>query len=366
MIVDLAEEKPAAKGQVDLKNILGYLNQGEWTSKLSIGSVMQLQPYKFKDLIEEGQNELELTRESFIQKVSQLCVSYFCYSTEIRFIIQMREDMSFDTPAKQKESEYWHAKALEISCTFLPCVCPLLNHINVSYQKHFAPVKTTIKENEKQEDNLIVIKPLNGVENNKFQPIVRQLDNIKVAITPFQMTPLHRVTDAVIQQMQSYNDYTEQHPSSLNDNMLGQLNQKSIDEEDEEPGRDDLQKLESIFKRLIGSGKVSRKAVVQKLIDVCGTQTEEVSVLARLANNQKEEADGLDMSINSENRLVATEDQRHRHKVSNTNSNFYKFRQNPDRLAQAAQNNERPKSSKGGLRSSANSSHHQSVNESRV
>ena len=50
----------------DMKNILGYLNQGEWTSKLSIGSIMQLQPYKLKDLIEEGQNELELTRDSFI------------------------------------------------------------------------------------------------------------------------------------------------------------------------------------------------------------------------------------------------------------------------------------------------------------
>jgi hypothetical protein len=67
-----------------------------------------------------------------------------------KVIIQMKEDMSFDTPQKQKESEYWHAKSLEISCTFLPGECPLLNHINVSYQKHFAPVKTTIKENQKQ------------------------------------------------------------------------------------------------------------------------------------------------------------------------------------------------------------------------
>ena len=32
-----------------------------------------------------------------------------------------------------------------------------------------------------------------------------------------------------------------------------------------------------------------------------------------------------DTSRDSENR-VAVEDQRHRHKISNTNSNFYKFR----------------------------------------
>lgn len=65
--------------------------------------------------------------------MSNLSVAYFCYSTEIRFIIQMREDLDFNNDVKQKESEYWHAKALEMACTFLPGECPLLNHINLSY-----------------------------------------------------------------------------------------------------------------------------------------------------------------------------------------------------------------------------------------
>jgi hypothetical protein len=75
------------KKQVDLKSVLGYLNQGENLATLSIGNIMQLQPFKLKDLIEEGKNELELTRESFITKIAHLAVSYFCYSTEIRFIL---------------------------------------------------------------------------------------------------------------------------------------------------------------------------------------------------------------------------------------------------------------------------------------
>ena len=133
LVLDLKTERNPGKSAIDLKNILGYLNQGEWTSKLSIGSIMQLQPIKIKELIEQGQNEMQLTRESFIHKVSSLAVAYFCYSTEIRFIIQMKEDNSFDTPTKQKESEYWHAKSLELACTFLPGECPLLNHINLSY-----------------------------------------------------------------------------------------------------------------------------------------------------------------------------------------------------------------------------------------
>jgi hypothetical protein len=29
-----------------------------------------------------------------------MAVAYFCYSTEIRFIMQMKEDSTFDTPEK--------------------------------------------------------------------------------------------------------------------------------------------------------------------------------------------------------------------------------------------------------------------------
>ena len=57
LFIDFSQERQGtlpAKGNTDMKNILGYLNQGEWTSKLSIGSIMQLQPYKIKDLIEQG------------------------------------------------------------------------------------------------------------------------------------------------------------------------------------------------------------------------------------------------------------------------------------------------------------------------
>jgi hypothetical protein len=148
-----------------MKNILGYLNQGENLQTLSIGNIMQLQAFKLKDLVEEGKNELELTRESFIMKISHMAVSYFCYSTEIRFILQMKEDSTFESAEKQKESEFWHAKSLELACSFLPGECPLLNHINLSYMKHFAPVKSVIKEDEEEEEQLIVVKPLNGIEN---------------------------------------------------------------------------------------------------------------------------------------------------------------------------------------------------------
>lgn len=54
MLIDFGSDRNALAKNTDMKNILGYLNQGEWTAKLSIGSIMQLQPYKLKDLIEQG------------------------------------------------------------------------------------------------------------------------------------------------------------------------------------------------------------------------------------------------------------------------------------------------------------------------
>lgn len=72
-----------------------------------------------------------------METLSFIIVSYFCISTEIRFIIQLKEEIEkaedFDVKFKTKESEFWHTKSLEIACKFLPSDCPLLNHVLVSY-----------------------------------------------------------------------------------------------------------------------------------------------------------------------------------------------------------------------------------------
>lgn len=68
----------------------------------------------------------------------------------------------------------------------------------MSFQKHFAPVKSVIKEDEEEDDNLLVVKPLNGIENQRFHPIIKNMNDIEVAITPYQMTPLNAVTKPFI------------------------------------------------------------------------------------------------------------------------------------------------------------------------
>ena len=98
---------------------------------------MSITPVQLEDLASLRRNEQELDRFAFLETVSLLCFGYFCVSTEIRFIIQLKEEISsfknFDVALKSDESEYWHTKSLEVACSFLPSDCPLLNHILLSY-----------------------------------------------------------------------------------------------------------------------------------------------------------------------------------------------------------------------------------------
>lgn len=187
-----------------MRIVLGYLNQLELVSSLNIGNLMQIVPVKIKDLLTVPRNETEFNRESFIWKIALIWVAYFCISTEIRFIIQLKEDPSYDEKTKSEESEYWHAKSLEIACTFLPSDWPLLNHILLSYQKHHSPSQHTINEDAENDQNLYIIKPLKGIENCKYMPIVRKVDSENIAITPSSFSPAETVTNQMILSYQKF------------------------------------------------------------------------------------------------------------------------------------------------------------------
>lgn len=48
------------------------------------------------DLHSNGSIEIELARDSIIEKISFLAVSYFCVSTELRFLVNMRDNPNVD------------------------------------------------------------------------------------------------------------------------------------------------------------------------------------------------------------------------------------------------------------------------------
>jgi tetratricopeptide (TPR) repeat protein len=200
-------KKVNKKIEPDMRIVLGYLNQLEMIANLNIGNIMQIVPIKIEDLLSVPRNETEFNRASFIDKISLLWVAYFCISTEIRFIIQLKEDETFDEKTKNEESEYWHAKSLEISWTFLPSDWPLLNHILLSYQKHHSPCQQTIQEDQENEQNLHIVKPLKGIENSKFKPIIRRIDAEHIALTPPDFSPADTITNQMILSYQSFINY---------------------------------------------------------------------------------------------------------------------------------------------------------------
>ena len=73
------------------------------------------------------------------------------------------------------ESEFWHGKALEIACTFLPSESPLVSHILSSYKKHHAPVNQVIEEGKDMTEKLglRIIRPLAGIEQSKHSPMIK-------------------------------------------------------------------------------------------------------------------------------------------------------------------------------------------------
>jgi len=126
------------KQPFNIKNLFGFFSCEETIVGLNVGNIMQLSPLTVMDSLSESERQFELTRESLLEKIALLAISYFCISTEKRFIAQAANNNGI------KESEYFHGRALEIACQFLPSECPLVSHIYTTYQKHYSIVQRPI------------------------------------------------------------------------------------------------------------------------------------------------------------------------------------------------------------------------------
>lgn len=111
--------------------------------------------------------------------------------------------------------------------------------------------------------------------------------------------------------------------------------------------KNDMEKLEKMFSKLLAAGKINKNSLIKKLLASDHTSLHEVTVLensdilSKSINGPHDEVSEKflmdDQDITNENLIddtsrdsnsrIAMEEQRHRHKISNTNSNFYKFRQ---------------------------------------
>jgi hypothetical protein len=108
--------------------------------------------------------DLEFGREAILEKIAYVAISYFCVSTELRFLMSKEKPLNIDKARVRVESEFWHGKALEIACGYLPSESPLVTHIVQSYSKHHAPVNQVIPEDGPSTDSILkVVRPQKGI-----------------------------------------------------------------------------------------------------------------------------------------------------------------------------------------------------------
>lgn len=112
--------------KVSTRNILGIIKSDDWLNQFNIGNIMFLCAMSYDDLDLDSDPKYELLRDAIIEKILMLTVGFFSISNELRFL-----------HSNTDEGPYYHSKALEISCLYLPSTCPIIKHYVTSYIKAY-------------------------------------------------------------------------------------------------------------------------------------------------------------------------------------------------------------------------------------
>lgn len=112
--------------KISTRNILGIIKNDDWLNLFNIGNIMFLYAMSYDDLDLDSDPKYELLRDAIIEKILMLTVAFFSIANELRFINN-----------KADNGAYYHSKAVEIACCFLPCSCPIVKHYVNTYCKYY-------------------------------------------------------------------------------------------------------------------------------------------------------------------------------------------------------------------------------------
>ena len=71
---------------IDMRNVLGFMNQNLYNDYMNITNIMKLKRLDFRDIYGCKSTDLILTRECIVERLILLVSSYFCIGTELRFL----------------------------------------------------------------------------------------------------------------------------------------------------------------------------------------------------------------------------------------------------------------------------------------
>ena len=172
------------KMKISTRNILGIIKNDDWLNLFNIGNIMFLYVMSYDDLDLDSDPKYELLRDAIIEKILMFTVAYFSIANELRFINNNNDNGS-----------YYHSKAVEISCLFLPVTCPIVKHYVNTYFEYYDNNKNGIdwdKDCKKidnyditkdkilfcDNDNCVNITEIKYLNNSQNEQII-QLNNNK-------------------------------------------------------------------------------------------------------------------------------------------------------------------------------------------
>ena len=74
--------------KMSVRNVLGLRHSEDWIFNLNIGNVMHLSLMGSEELNAKLETTHELCKDSMLEKIVLISVSYFCIATEMRFLMQ--------------------------------------------------------------------------------------------------------------------------------------------------------------------------------------------------------------------------------------------------------------------------------------
>lgn len=91
-----------------------------------------------------------------LEKIAYLTVSFYCLSTEARFIEKSIQKTQNDI----LDSEHWLSKSLELAYCLLPPEAPILGQIYSVHNKFHGIDKQPIPEDKEMEGCIKILRPL--------------------------------------------------------------------------------------------------------------------------------------------------------------------------------------------------------------
>ena len=114
---------------------LGVLHLTDWIFSFTINDILDIKPLKYFEVKNSHTFQAELSKDFMLEKICLLLTSCYLIATESRLM----EDQ-----AEVKKAKGWHLRAVEIGTVLLPPETPLLQHVKMSFEKHY-PVKIVKK-----------------------------------------------------------------------------------------------------------------------------------------------------------------------------------------------------------------------------